>query len=178
MGSPAIRRSGSPAFLPRTILSFPPSSSSSPASLPASIGDWYPERSLFQILIALTSGPRFALVFLQYYMQRQANKSSGPFVLLIVGIVRSLSCGGWVYITSTDHHDVHDVLMVSYIICNVPWMFGSISYTPPTRLIVKRRRSVGHTNSHPTPLMSNRRYIATAFVGSPQRLSSAPHSHV
>ena len=149
MGSPAIRRSGSLVFLQRMIPSFPPSSPSSPGSLPASIGDWYPERSFFQIFIALTSGPRFALVFLQYHMQRQASKSSGPFILLIVGIARSLSCGGWVYVTSTDHHDVHDVLMVSYIICNVPWMFGSISYTPSTRLIVKRRRFVGHANCHP-----------------------------
>ena len=111
---------------------------------PASIGDWYPERSLFQIFIALTSGPRFALVFLQYHLQHQATRSPWPFTLLIVGIVRSLSCGGWVYITSTDHHDAHDVLMVSYIICNVPWMFGSVSYTPSTRLATKRKRCVGY----------------------------------
>lgn len=90
----------------------------------------------------MTSGPRFALVFLQYYLQSQASKSPWPFILLIVGIIRSLSCGGWVYITSTDHHDAHDVLMVFYIICNVPWMFGSISYTPSMRLVTKRQRYV------------------------------------
>lgn len=110
--------------------------------LPISIGDWYPERSFFQIFIALTSGPRFALVFLQHYLQCQAGKSAWPFLLLIVGIVRSVSCGGWVYITSTDHHDAHDVLMVSYIICNVPWMLGSISYTPSMRLVTKQQRFV------------------------------------
>lgn len=145
MGSLATRRSGSPVFLRRMLPSFRPLFSSSPRSLPTSIGDWYPERSFFQIFIALTSGPRFALVFLQYHMQRQTNKTSWPLALLVVGIVRSLSCGGWVYITSTDHHDVHDVLMVSYIICNVPWMLGSISCTSSTRNITKRRRFVGHT---------------------------------
>jgi hypothetical protein len=116
-------------------------------SLPVSIGDWYPERSFFQILIALTSGPRFTLVFLQYYLQRQASRSSWPFVLLIVGVVRSLSCGGWVYVTSTDHHDAHDALMLSYIICNVFWMFGSIYYTPSVRLATKQRRFVGQLQS-------------------------------
>ena len=116
-----------------------------------SIGDWYPERSFFQIFIALTSGPRFVLVFLQYHLQCQASKSSWPFVLLVVGITRSLSCGGWVYITSTDHHDVHDVLMVSYIICNVPWMLGSTSYTPSVRLVTKRRRFVIHCTNPNLP---------------------------
>jgi hypothetical protein len=29
--------------------------------------------------------------------------------------VRTLSCGGWVYITSSDDHDVHDVLMITYM---------------------------------------------------------------
>ncbi|KAF9790260.1 Frag1/DRAM/Sfk1 family-domain-containing protein [Thelephora terrestris] len=116
-------------------------------SVSATIGDWFPERSFFQIFIALTSGPRFALVFLQYYLQSQTRKSSWPFTLLIVGVIRSLSCGGWVFITSNDHHDAHDVLMISYIVCNVPWMFGSISYTPSMRMITKRQR----------------KYVATAF---------------
>ena len=129
-----------------------------------SIGDWYPERSFFQIFIALTSGPRFALVFLQYYLQCQASKSSGPFLLLIVGIARSLFCGGWVYITSTDHHDAHDVLMISYIVCNVPWMFGSISYTPSMRLITKRQRFVNHTKCNSSLPTWSRKYVATAFV--------------
>lgn len=82
-------------------------------------------------------------------MQRQVSESSRPSVLLIVGIVRSLSCGGWVYITSTDHHDVHDILMVSYIICNVPWMLGSISHTPSTRSVTKQQRFVGRISSSP-----------------------------
>ncbi|KAI0048975.1 hypothetical protein FA95DRAFT_1604785 [Auriscalpium vulgare] len=93
-------------------------------SVSATIGDWYPERNLFQILIALTSGPRFALLALSHLLNRTASTSSLPAILLVTGIVRTLSCGGWVYITSSDDHDVHDVLMILYIACNIPWMWG------------------------------------------------------
>jgi hypothetical protein len=31
-----------------------------------------------------------------------------------------------VYITSSDDHDAHDVLMILYIVLNVPWMLGNI----------------------------------------------------
>ncbi len=44
----------------------------------------------------------------------------------MVGVLRTLICGGWVYITSSDNHDVHDVLMILYIVLNLPWMFGNI----------------------------------------------------
>ncbi|KAG1725361.1 uncharacterized protein EDB91DRAFT_1239861 [Suillus paluster] len=29
-----------------------------------------------------------------------------------------------------DDHDVHDVLMIAYILCNVPWMWGGVLCTP------------------------------------------------
>jgi len=110
------------------------------------IGDWYPERNIFQILIAITSGiylwqyvvfdaclhartgPRFALIILKYMLSRAASlpKSRVPSILLVVGFVRTLSCGGWVYITSNDDHDSHDVLMILYILCNVPWMWCGV----------------------------------------------------
>ncbi|KAI0636196.1 Frag1/DRAM/Sfk1 family-domain-containing protein [Trametes polyzona] len=108
-------------------------------SVSATIGDWYPERNIFQILIAVNSGPRFALVALQCYLQR-TPQSSIPGFLLLVGILRTLSCGGWVYITSSDDHDVHDVLMISYIVLNLPWMFGSIAFTPASHVASRRRR--------------------------------------
>ncbi|KAI0749855.1 Frag1/DRAM/Sfk1 family-domain-containing protein [Daedaleopsis nitida] len=108
-------------------------------SVSATIGDWYPERNIFQVLIALNSGPRLALVALQYYLHRNVS-SSIPGFLLLVGILRTLSCGGWVYITSSDDHDVHDVLMISYIVLNVPWMLGSWSCTPPHHTAARRRR--------------------------------------
>ncbi|KAL5503883.1 CWH43 [Sanghuangporus vaninii] len=110
-------------------------------SVSATIGDWYPERGVFQILIALNSGPRFALGTFQYLVQRK--RSSLALVVFITGIIRTLSCGGWVYITSTDDHDVHDVLMITYILCNIPWMVGGIACTPKERVRQRRRRFFG-----------------------------------
>lgn len=110
-----------------------------------SIGDWYPERNVFQILIAITSGPRFALVFLQYFITR-TSRSTLPRWLFLAGIVRTLACGGWVYITSNDSHDAHDVLMVLYIVCNVPWMLGGIVNTPASHVQVRKRRFVSPLN--------------------------------
>ncbi|TFK50059.1 hypothetical protein OE88DRAFT_1661586 [Heliocybe sulcata] len=108
-------------------------------SVSATIGDWYPERNVFQIMIALNSGPRFALVFLQYYLTRSVN-SSLPTVVFIFGIIRTLSCGGWVYITSSDDHDAHDVLMITYIVCNLPWMVGGIACTPMANIQARKQR--------------------------------------
>ncbi|KIK10301.1 hypothetical protein K443DRAFT_127052 [Laccaria amethystina LaAM-08-1] len=105
-------------------------------SVSATIGDWYPERNLFQILIALTSGPRFALVFIQYYLHCSAGSLST--ILFIIGIIRTLSCGGWVYITSNDDHDIHDIMMITYMVCNIPWMVGGILSTPTST--VRRKR--------------------------------------
>ncbi|KAI0297277.1 Frag1/DRAM/Sfk1 family-domain-containing protein [Multifurca ochricompacta] len=96
-------------------------------SVSATIGDWYPERNIFQILIAINSGPRFALIGFGYLLNRSRFPSSSlPGLLLVTGILRTLTCGGWVYITSSDDHDVHDVLMILYIVLNLPWMLGTI----------------------------------------------------
>ena len=86
-----------------------------------------------------SAGPRFALVALQYYLHRTPS-SSIPGFLLLIGILRTLSCGGWVFITSSDDHDVHDVLMISYIVLNLPWMFGSLAFTPLNHTASRRRR--------------------------------------
>lgn len=109
---------------------------------PHSIGDWYPERNVFQILIAVTSGPRFALVFLQYFITRTSHHSTLPHWVFLTGLVRTLACGGWVYITSNDDHDAHDVLMVLYIVCNVPWMLGGIVNTHTNHVQVRKKRFV------------------------------------
>lgn len=92
------------------------------------------------------AGPRLALVLLQYYLHRQGTTTILPSVLCIVGILRTLSCGGWVYITSTDDHDAHDVLMISYIVFNIPWMWGSIACTPVQYKDALRRRYVLSTH--------------------------------
>ncbi|KAI0249871.1 Frag1/DRAM/Sfk1 family-domain-containing protein [Lactifluus subvellereus] len=106
-------------------------------SVSATIGDWYPERSIFQLLIALNSGPRFALLGFGYLLNRASFPSALPGFLLATGVLRTLACGSWVYITSSDDHDVHDVLMILYIVLNLPWMLGNIRLS---RGNVRRRR--------------------------------------
>ncbi|CAE6426794.1 unnamed protein product [Rhizoctonia solani] len=114
-------------------------------SVSATIGDWYPERNLFQILIALTSGPRFALVFLWWFVTRSQHPKAAT-AIAICGVIRTVSCGGWVYITSNDDHDAHDVLMILYVVCNLPWMIGSISYTPQGQHSSRKRRKIVATS--------------------------------
>ncbi|CAL9735549.1 protein Cwh43p [Monosporozyma servazzii] len=83
-------------------------------SVSATIGDRYPERSIFQILIALTAFPRFLLLLGHFYINRSK-------LILLIGVVRTVTCGGWVYITSTDDHDTHDIFMIAYIVLTLPW---------------------------------------------------------
>jgi hypothetical protein len=99
-------------------------------SVSATIGDRYPERSIFQILIALTSGPRFLLLIISFLRYHHVNGGTFALVGLIVGVLRTVTCGGWVYITSTDDHDAHDVFMIAYIILTIPWEYFVISSTP------------------------------------------------
>lgn len=98
-------------------------------SVSATIGDKYPERSVFQIFIAITSGPRFALVFLTYLLTARPG-ALAPKVLMGAGILRTLTCGGWTYITSTDDHDWHDIFMISYMVLTIPWTAIRVSLTP------------------------------------------------
>ncbi|KAJ4348216.1 Protein cwh43 [Didymosphaeria variabile] len=108
-------------------------------SVSSTIGDRYPERSVFQLFIALTSGPRFALVGLWYVLTRRPN-STLPKFILGVGIFRTLTCGGWTYITSTDDHDWHDVFMISYLVSTIPWTFGVIALSPKNPVSVQYRK--------------------------------------
>ncbi|KAK6458918.1 Frag1/DRAM/Sfk1 family-domain-containing protein [Scheffersomyces xylosifermentans] len=89
-------------------------------SVSATIGDRYPERSIFQVLIALTSGPRFLLITFNF-IRLYKKGSLLPYIALVSGIIRTFTCGGWVYITSTDDHDWHDIFMISYILLTIPW---------------------------------------------------------
>jgi hypothetical protein len=66
---------------------------------------------------SLSAAPRFAILFLSYYLNRSK-------FLFITGLVRTVFCGGWVYITSSDSGLAHDVFMIGYIVLNVPWMVG------------------------------------------------------
>jgi hypothetical protein len=66
-----------------------------------------------------------------------------PKVVLWSGILRTLTCGGWTYITSTDDHQWHDIFMISYLILTIPWTAGCIILSPPNATAVKYRKIVG-----------------------------------
>lgn len=104
-------------------------------SVSATTGDRYPARAFFQILIALTAGPRFALVFLWYVCSSRKSKS-----LLAIGIIRTIACAGWVFITSTDDHTIHDIAMVFYLLCTLPWQLGVLYTSPKNPNALKRRK--------------------------------------
>ncbi|CAO3595762.1 unnamed protein product [Absidia cylindrospora] len=78
----------------------------------------------------MTSGPRFLMVYLWYVYTTKTTQTSTPFFgkcLLAVGLVRTLSCGGWTFITSTDDHDLHDIAMAVYLLCTLPWQLGVLA---------------------------------------------------
>jgi len=108
-------------------------------SVSATIGDRYPERSVFMVGIALTSGPRFALVTLYYFLTARPN-SSLPKIIFWIGVFRTLTCGGWTYVTSTDDHHSHDIFMVSYLVATVPWTLGCLALSPPNPVALKYRK--------------------------------------
>lgn len=106
----------------------------------ATIGDRYPERSIFQFFIAATSGPRFLLVGLFYLFAKSSSSSLQPKILLIAGVLRTLTCGGWTYITSTDNHDWHDVFMILYLLLTIPWAILGIKLSTPKSKALKYRK--------------------------------------
>ncbi|GFF66225.1 protein cwh43 [Aspergillus lentulus] len=108
-------------------------------SVSATIGDRYPERSFFQVFIAITSGFRFALVFLWYLLTARPN-STLPKIVAGVGLFRTFTCGGWTYVTSTDDHDWHDIFMISYLVATLPWTLGCLALSPNNRRAVKYRK--------------------------------------
>lgn len=116
-------------------------------SVSATIGDRYPERSFFMIFIAITSGPRFALVALWYLLTARPNTTLPKFVAFM-GVFRTLTCGGWTYVTSTDDHDWHDIFMISYLVATLPWTLGCLALSPNNARAVKYRK-----------------YLASAFFG-------------
>lgn len=116
-------------------------------SVSATIGDRYPERSVFQILIAVAAGPRFLLLAfncLHFYNKNRVLLYSG----IASGFIRTFTCGGWVYITSTDDHDVHDIFMISYIVLTLPWTVCTTLLSEPN-----------------TGVRRGRTYSALAFFG-------------
>nr|CDI53768.1 related to cwh43-sensor transporter protein [Melanopsichium pennsylvanicum 4] len=109
-------------------------------SVSATIGDWYPERNIFQVGIALMAGPRFVLVFLSALLVSLStpSKSAKASILLFVGVLRTLACGGWVYVTSTDDHLFHDIAMFAYLALTPPWMFITSGSLAQSSLAIRK----------------------------------------
>jgi hypothetical protein len=85
-------------------------------------------------------GPRFLLVYLFYLITDRPNHVY-PKIHAIVGSIRALSCGGWVYITSSDDHNVHDIAMIVYIVTTLPWMLGTLAIGPDNKKALKWRKA-------------------------------------
>ncbi|KAF9274467.1 hypothetical protein BGZ68_000649 [Mortierella alpina] len=118
-------------------------------SVSATTGDWYPERNICQILIALASGPRLILCYLWYLLITRNVPTKGSTglakVLLANDVIRTVACGGWVYVTSSDDHDIHDLAMIVYLLCTVPHVVGTIITAPQNALAQKYRRTFAYT---------------------------------
>lgn len=108
-------------------------------SVSATIGDRYPERSFFQVFIAITSGPRFALVFFWWLLAARPG-SALPSLVAFVGLFRTITCGGWTYVTSSDDHKWHDIFMISYLVATLPWTLGCLFLSPPNPQSRKYRK--------------------------------------
>ncbi|CAC19769.2 glycosylceramide biosynthesis protein Cwh43 [Schizosaccharomyces pombe] len=109
-------------------------------SVSATIGDWYPERSVFQWLIALTATPRLLVLLLWFTLSGISRPS--VIITTALGVLRTALCGGWVYVTSTDDHDWHDIFMIGYLISNAPW-FILVSKCSPVNSMASRIRNIG-----------------------------------
>lgn len=71
---------------------------------------------------------------------RSVSSSARTFAT-VVGILRTVAAGGWIYITSTDHHLVHDISMISYILFSLLLMAS-------TCLITKKLEQVRGVSSY------------------------------
>ncbi|KAG0049785.1 hypothetical protein BGZ83_005404 [Gryganskiella cystojenkinii] len=96
--------------------------------------------------------PRLLLCYLWYLLIiRKTNSNDGTSTtayakfLLTNDIIRTVACGGWVYVTSTDSHDFHDVAMIVYLLCTIPHVVGTIRSAPQNPRAEKYRRIFGYT---------------------------------
>ncbi|KAJ2023939.1 Protein cwh43 [Coemansia sp. RSA 2337] len=82
------------------------------------IGDRYHGYNVFQLLIALMCPSRLLLHALWYVLLSRAAPTRAR-ALFGIGFLRTNTCGGWVYVTSSDDHDV---MMIAYMLLTLPYM--------------------------------------------------------
>ncbi|KAF9926758.1 hypothetical protein BGZ67_007964 [Mortierella alpina] len=118
-------------------------------SVSATTGDWYPERNICQIFIALAAGPRLILCFLWYLLSTRNVPAAGSKgfakFLFANDVVRSVACGGWVFVTSSDDHDIHDIAMIVYLLCTIPHVVGTIKTAPQNPKSMQYRKLFAYT---------------------------------
>lgn len=95
------------------------------------IGSYFPERALFQVVSAIASGVRFALVVI-WYLIFKSEKSRVPLWIFIAGILRTSALGGLVYIPVKDDHDTHDLCLTVYLSLTLVWFFSLIHLSGTT----------------------------------------------
>ena len=89
--------------------------------------------------LIILAGPRFALVFLWYILTTRPDSTLPRFVAG-VGLFRTITCGGWTYVTSTDDHKWHDIFMISYLVATLPWTLGCLAISPDNPVARKWRK--------------------------------------
>lgn len=111
------------------------------------------------------------------YLANRRLHSSLPGFVASVALLRTFSCGGWIYITSGDHGLMHDILMISlvdlppFLLTNVkttatsssPSLIMQVplsSLLPPQKVPVSlSRASFSVLQSHSSTFISNTKYI-------------------
>ena len=78
-----------------------------------------------------------------WYLLTRKERATLPKVIAGVGVFRTLSCGGWTYVTSTDDHNWHDIFMISYLVATLPWTLGCIALSPPHPQAIYYRKVFG-----------------------------------
>ena len=63
-----------------------------------------------------------------------------PKLVFGAGLFRTLTCGGWTYVTSSDDHHWHDIFMISYIVATLPWSLGCLALSPPNPKAIRYRK--------------------------------------
>ena len=75
-----------------------------------------------------------------WYLLTARPNSTLPKFVAFMGLLRTLTCGGWTYVTSTDDHDYHDIFMISYIVATLPWTIGCVALSPNNPQAIKYRK--------------------------------------
>ncbi|KAF9976615.1 hypothetical protein BGZ75_000211 [Mortierella antarctica] len=104
---------------------------------------------LAHTVLGASSGPRLILCYLWYLLIIRNVPTKGSTglakVLLANDVIRTAACGGWVYVTSSDDHGIHELAMIVYLLCTVPHVVGTIITAPQNALAQKYRRIFAYT---------------------------------